>query len=286
MISLIFCSNQIFFFKKGTYRLIGQLTYANRINKYWGVGNETNENNEEDFDIKQVGIDVSFLRKIRKHFYAGLSLDFYSLLSIDLQQFSQLRQDFSGRGSSDYTVFGMGFSFLWDNRDQIINPFSGAFITVTSNYYSNALGSDFDFNQYTLDFRKYLKISTNKNHVLAFQTTQLLSFNTVPWVQNAALGGLPLRGYFRGRYRDHNLSTFQLEYRSPLLFWKISTVGFAGLGWVYPTLEDFIPNKVHPSIGGGFRIQLEEKSRLNLRFDVGIGEEGEPAFYFGIREAF
>jgi len=38
--------------------------------------------------------------------------------------------------------------------------------------------------------------------------------------------------------------------------------------------------------GFGFRFMLNKRSKTNLCFDIGFGEQGSKAVYYGVREAF
>lgn len=91
-----------------------------------------------------------------------------------------------------------------------------------------------------------------------------------------------MRGYFQGRFRDRQFLSFQAEYRSPLLFWRISTAAFAGAGRVADKVSKLDFGGLKPSFGGGFRIMLDKVDR----FDLGFGEDGNTGFYVGFSEAF
>ncbi|MCE2613258.1 hypothetical protein LVD13_09765 [Flavobacteriaceae bacterium D16] len=40
------------------------------------------------------------------------------------------------------------------------------------------------------------------------------------------------------------------------------------------------------SFGGGLRYLFNKKENVNLRMDIGIGQDGNTGVYFGIEEAF
>ncbi|WP_010523079.1 BamA/TamA family outer membrane protein [Aquimarina agarivorans] len=273
------------FLLANNYRLQAELNYKRRVNKFWGLGNSTAESNEEDVDHQEILMALNFYRTVKHNFFVGLSYNFYTFFDVDTTE-NALLDALGNLGSKPYIVSGVGPSLLYDTRKNPINPASGWYIGADYKGFIKAIGSDFDFGKYSLDVRFYKKISANKNHILAFQTTAEINTGTIPWNQNAELGGLDLRGYFKGRYRDNNLNTFQIEYRSPLLIWKIGIAGFAGVGMVHNFDEKIEFDNVHPSLGGGLRFQLDNKDRLNLRFDFAVGDQGNNGLYFGIREAF
>jgi hypothetical protein len=94
-----------------------------------------------------------------------------------------------------------------------------------------------------------------------------------------------MRGYFEGRYRDNIFATAQLEYRQ-YFWWRLSFVVFAGIGEVAPDLLSFRLRELKPSYGAGLRFLFNKEQRVNLRVDLGFGEDGNSGIYFGIEEAF
>jgi hypothetical protein len=38
--------------------------------------------------------------------------------------------------------------------------------------------------------------------------------------------------------------------------------------------------------GAGLRFQFNKEQKINLRMDIGIGQDGNTGLYFGIEEAF
>jgi len=101
----------------------------------------------------------------------------------------------------------------------------------------------------------------------------------------AMLGGDKLlRGYFKGRYRDHNMFLAQAEYHSPPL-WRISLVAFGGAGDVFHSASTLGNLKIKPAGGIGFRYKVFRDRRMNARLDFALGN-GESGIYLGILEAF
>ena len=108
----------------------------------------------------------------------------------------------------------------------------------------------------------------------------------IPFYKLPALGGgNRMRGYFYGRYRDKVYAMTQLEYRQ-YFWWRFGFVAFAGLGDVAPNLLKFRLKEFKYSYGLGFRFLFNKEQKVNLRLDIGIGENGNSGIYFGIEEAF
>ena len=61
---------------------------------------------------------------------------------------------------------------------------------------------------------------------------------------------------------------------------------FAGAGNVADELLNFIFSDMKYSYGAGLRFRFNEKQKVNLRVDLGFGNDGNRGIYFGIEEAF
>jgi outer membrane translocation and assembly module TamA len=75
-----------------------------------------------------------------------------------------------------------------------------------------------------------------------------------------------------------------VEYRSPM--WrKVGFAVFMGLGAVAQDFKHYEMRYVLPSYGAGLRIRMNEKEKLNLRFDYARGHNTDN-FYLTVGEAF
>jgi outer membrane protein assembly factor BamA len=275
-----------FFLAKGNLYLKGHLEFNKRQFQFWGIGDTTPQDNNEDIDGRDLKLNIDFYKKIKRNIYIGPSYSFYSLSDTALETDSLLDETFPTLGFGGYQLSGAGLSFLMDNRNSFNSPSSGTYIELKSTHFLEQLGSDFDFNTYHIDLRKYYKLTSEKDHILALRSLNTFTSSEAPWNHKSQLGGLAFRGYFEGRFRDQNLSSIQAEYRSPLLIGRFGIVGFAGYAWVYDSLDEFINNKKYGNIGTGIRFSLDKEDKLNLRFDFALGELGNRGVYFGIREVF
>jgi outer membrane protein assembly factor BamA len=153
-------------------------------------------------------------------------------------------------------------------------------------HFTRLLGSDYQYTNYVLDLRRFFRI--HGAQVLAIQAYGTFNAGEVPLRSLAYLGGAnSMRGYYAGRYRDKNGGVLQAEYRVPL-FWRLGVVGFGGIGNVGPRLEDINLVDLKWSYGGGLRVALNKKEKLNLRLDYGLGgfKSGSQGFYLQLGEAF
>jgi hemolysin activation/secretion protein len=151
-------------------------------------------------------------------------------------------------------------------------------------YFNGLMGSSHPHFKWILDLRNYQEFG--RGHLAYFQFyAKFLGGSKIPFRNMALLGGDKLlRGYFRGRYRDHNMYVIQAEYHSPPL-WRLSLVVFAGLGDVYRLPADLRLRESKPSGGIGLRYRVFRDRRLNLRFDAALGRN-DGGIYLGIGEAF
>jgi outer membrane translocation and assembly module TamA len=93
-----------------------------------------------------------------------------------------------------------------------------------------------------------------------------------------------MRGIYAERLQDRCAVVGQVEYRYPI--WrKFSGVAFASVGEVAHRVDGFTLSGARYAAGGGLRFALNVEEKLNVRFDVGVGEWGAET-YFQFQEAF
>jgi outer membrane protein assembly factor BamA len=154
---------------------------------------------------------------------------------------------------------------------------------VSALYYVEDLGSDYDYNRYEVDLRRYL--GKNDASVFAFHVLGQLTSGTPPFYELPALGGQQImRGYYEGRYRDRIYLAGQAEYRRHL-WWKLGAVAFLGAGNVGHDANDIRIADFKISSGFGLRVLFNEKEKVNLRIDLGFGPDTNGT-YFALEEAF
>jgi outer membrane protein assembly factor BamA len=271
------------YFPKEKYILSMQNSFSYFPDKWWGIGNNTADANEESYEYQQYYIYPHLQRRIFSDFYVGVLLEVQRLFNIKYNTgglFDQ--QNVIGRNGS--FVAGLGFSLTWDTRNTAFSPTNGSLIQLKYNNFNKSMGSEFHYWNLWVDFRKYQKLSPKTT--LAFQSYIFLNEGDVPIRSLASLGGdKVMRGYYDGRFRDKSQLTFQAEYRFPI-FKRFSGVAFGGWGDVSDRLENFRLQSFKYSYGAGLRFALNPKERLNLRIDYGIGQGNSNGLYFMLGEAF
>jgi hypothetical protein len=271
------------FLSGGRTRVFASAGYVKFPTKFWGIGNETADEAEEDFTPESVEIQAEVQREITHGWYVGVSARVAHRRLVEVAD-GGLLQGGSVPGSTDGRVTGGGVLLTRDTRDNTVYPQSGSWMHLQGSIYDGALGSEFEYRAATLDLRQYLTAFVS--HVVALRAVAMASSEGTPFDLLPTLGGdALLRGYYDGRFRDRHLTALQAEYRAPL-WWRIGAVAFVEAGQVAGSFGDFRWGGFKTSLGGGIRIRLSDEG-LNIRADYGYGlavEEG--GFYLAIGEAF
>ena len=277
----IFGTESVVFFHKENYILRFHGTYTLYPDKFWGVGNNSGRTYER-FEYQQFFIFPQLLKRVYKKLYVGISAEYQHVIRFNHQPDGLFtRQDVAGRQGG--VISGVGALLTWDDRDNAFSPQHGQFIEFSATSFSDKTKSDFMYTNWVVDVRKYFSISADQ--VVATQLYGNFNKGTVPFLSLATLGGsMIMRGYYSGRFRDHNIAAAQVEYR--LHIWrKWGAVAFAGVGQVANRLDRFAIQQFKCAAGTGIRYALKPADRLNLRLDYGTAAHSQ-GFYITISEAF
>lgn len=288
--TLIFTSRKQFiaqlktrtFLNQDKYILDGNFKFQIYPNVFWGIGNDTKEEDAEDYNQRVFEFDASFLKQIPGNVNFGFlfSLADYNITEV---QDSGLLASGTIEGSDGALLIGMGVILNVDSRDNYFSPLFGGFYQFKANLTSKAMGSTHSYNTFHLDFRKYVNLG--KKRVLAFQLYTRLNFGIAPLQGQSIYGGAEVaRGYFRGRYIDDLMYVAQAEYRHPVgRRWELA--GFALTGNVSAFQENLF-GVSKASFGFGPRYFIKKDNRSVLRLDIAFDVEGGSGIYFGVNEAF
>lgn len=262
--------------------IIGNIGYKKFPDRFYGIGKNTPEENEEEFTPRDIFFNVAFQRRMRPGYHLGLQYVYENREMKEVEEDGQLVKK-EILGSENGTISGIGMLINWDTRDNIFYPSSGGFYQVSSNFYSDNIGSDYNFSSHKLDFRRYFPLFSS--HVVAFQGYLHSISGHAPFQMLASLGGQSLlRGYYEGRYRDNNMLVIQIEHRMSL--WRnTGLVAFAGFGNVSENMSTFALKDMKHSVGFGFRYMLSPEEKMNVRFDYAFGKDSS-GFYITFLEAF
>ncbi|GAB3710678.1 BamA/TamA family outer membrane protein [Spirosoma flavus] len=262
-----------------------QLSYSSFPDKFWGLGKDAPDENEEGYAFKQYYVYLHGQRKLWDRVFGGLIYEYQRLLRVD-HPMGDLFDQQHVAGRMPYHISGAGLSITYDSRNNAFAPDQGGFLQIYFNQFLPLFGSDFNYTNYVVDFRRFIRLY--RQQVLAIQAYGFFNSGDVPLRSLASFGGSnSMRGFYDGRFRSKNQLVAQVEYRVPL-FWRLGAVGFAGVGNVGNWLHDVNFQNLKYSVGGGLRVALNRKERLNLRIDYGwgLGQSVSNGLYFQLGEAF
>ena len=253
---------------------------------YWGVGIDAKDEDEITIDFRNIALEQSFYKKIKKGIYIGSKVHFRHMYDVNFKNKEDEPLDAPEvPGAHGSTNLGIGFGGTWDQRNSILTPTENHYLEVSALFYSvNWLG-DYSFQTYTFDARKYFDFNTDGRSVLAFQSLSKLNNGEVPFREMALLGGNKImRGYIEGRFRDKIGLQAQTEYRQ-LIKGRFGMVLFAAVGNVVPKFGDIEFDKTKWTFGGGLRYNINKIDPTYLRIDYGFGKNTS-GFYLTLGEAF
>ena len=268
--------------KKGAYNLKGEFGYYQFSYDFFGIGKNASKDDIETFGVNYPRLEINALKRFKQDWFFGLRYRFndYEIVKVvpnGLLAASPIP------GNSGAVISSLGTVAIFDNRDNVFATYHGLYIESSMMFNGNWLGSDFNYQRFTLDASTYF--TDNKNRTLALNGYVMLINGEAPFNELALLGGSRrARGYYPGRFRDNQLWLLQAEYRFPILWWLgmavFSSYGTVAQGSNDLTLQDFKWN-----YGGGLRFTLNKEDRINLRVDAAFGKDTS-AFYFTVGEAF
>ena len=266
------------------YRIAGDVLFQKYPNSFYGIGNDTRQEDKEQFTTKYLLVKNRAVWRAVDHVYLGLQYRLEHMFDPEYKA-GGLLDTSNYAGVDGFTQSGLGFAGIIDSRDNTMFPFKGLYFTVSNHFYQTWLGSDADFINLKLDLRAYFNPGKG-SHVIAVQGLMQVNSNDPPYMMLSKLGGPEImRGHFAGRYRDKHIIAAQVEYRFPI-YWRFIGTAFAGFGDVADEFNSFQTKNLKYSLGGGLRFTIDAKERINIRFDAGFGLDGSRGFYLGIGEAF
>ena len=274
------------YWKDEMYHLNGYLSYKKFPDKFYGIGNNTSEDDVEYYTPEIVRLSVNVQKKIYSELNAGVQYEFEQNKIIEFEKDGLIAQG-NIPGTEGGKTSGIGLFANWDTRNNIFYPTSGSYFQLSASMFNTAMGSDYGFNRYNLDFRQYIPLFSS--HAIALHGYMNIITGEPPFQKLSMIAGRIgganlMRGYYEGRYRDKNMIAFQMEYRLPV-WWRFGLVGFAAFGNVSDKIGNFELRNVKYSIGGGIRFQFSREEKLNIRLDFGYGKNSS-GMYITIGEAF
>ncbi len=180
---------------------------------------------------------------------------------------------------------------IYDSRKNSNYGEDAAFCNFSYRYNSKFLGSDQSWQSVYLEFKKYVKLSSQNDNVLAFWNLDWFSFGGKPPYFDLPSTGWDVysnsgRGYIQSRLRGPGMLYFETEYR-----FRLTKNGLFG-GVLFGNAESVSElgskrfETILPGAGLGVRIKLNKVSGANLAVDYGFGAQGSQGLFFNISEVF
>lgn len=189
---------------------------------------------------------------------------------------------------------GFSANFVFDSRDNIINPYRGYYVNLNYRYNLCFLGSDQNGSQLWTEFRTYIGLSKkNPRHLLAFWTYGSFQVSgEIPYLDLMASGFDQMnssgRGYKQGRWRGQDFIYAEAEYRFPIspCSGVIGGVLFANVTTASDR-DNHVPlfSCLRPGVGFGIRIMVNKNDRTNILIDFALGQKSN-GFYVQAQEIF
>lgn len=264
----------------------GNILFQNYPRLYYGLGTNSPESAEEEYNYYQFLVEPIFLKQaFARYLFLGAGVRYNHIYKVAFEEGGLIDQN-RLTGFDGSTSLGVEAAALYDSRNNVLNAQNGWYFEATRGQYFEALGGTHNFNLTRFDLRHYFKPFKDKEDVLAFQMVGRFTRGGFPFSEFSFLGGAEImRGYREGRYVDRDLLASQVEYRKSFKNSRFGAVVFLGGGDVYNEVGDFQFKNIKPSYGAGLRFKIDKEENLNLRFDVGFGR-GSNEFYLSIAEAF
>ena len=272
----------MYFFENRLY-IREPVSYGFFVDRFWGIGDDTPDLGNEQYSRQDFSASL-YIQSPPKVFAAdrsGLVIDYNNTTIIDRKE-NPLLYDSTLTGVEGGEILGVGFDLTWESRDNIFFPNTGGYQYFRFSYYAPI--PDYNFIDVELDVRHFWAFK--QDYVIATNFYLKSVSGDIPFYKLPALGGSQrMRGYFFGRYRDNFYSMLQIEYRQ--YFWRrFGFVTFFGLGNVSSEILTFDFGTMKYSYGAGLRFKFNKEQKINLRMDIGFGQDGNRGIYFGIEEAF
>ncbi|MDB5271724.1 MAG: hypothetical protein JWO58_91 [Chitinophagaceae bacterium] len=276
--------NDMFLYLGHHYILKGLVGYESYPDKYWGIGNKSSSDSLNGYNSKRIFADLTFVRKINRHLYAGLKYRLFSMYNIEYLDGTNNLGNTKVTGYNGSFSNGLGLALIWDSRDNVLTTSTGTYIGFFNPKFGPFTLSDHTFTRYELDARHFIKLDSK--NILAFQLVGNFVTGDAPFNMLAITGSdADMRGYYKGRYRDKDYLSIQAEYRRHL-FWRIGMTAFVSAGDVNNNLANLFGELPKYSYGGGIRLKVNRKENINIRLDYAWGTPGNQGLYIYLAEAF
>ncbi len=252
------------------------LAYFHYFRKFWGVGYD---NNIQDVNISKyiqngVRFNTRFIFLPTSWLNIAPAIGYHYNYSYDFSKPSLIE---GYRLKTNSIKVGLRGDF--DTRSEKINPEKGIYALIEQTLF--LWKGEFPYHRTTIIADAFF--SFWKGGVFAIDLFGEFNYGATPWIEYSMLGGENrMRGYYFGRFRDRNMTSFQVELRQHL-YKNHSMVIWGGVGNIFPSFKMFNIKQTLPTYGAGYRFLLDKQL---LRLDIGFGKSGQWSLTVGLNHAF
>jgi len=272
----IFASRSEVWYDQNKYKLITDVRWEAYPIDTYGLGSATTNATVDPLDYNYLRLYGTFFKKIKDDFYAGLGYD------LD-HHYNITQSGIVNNQVSDYTKYGfhpsstssgLVLNLLFDNRRNSINPLNGGCASVIYRDNLTFLGSDSHWQELSMDFRRYFRVSQNNYNVIALWGISAFTKGNVPYLDLPYTASDTYnnsgRGYPEQRFRGKDELYLEGEFRFGIL--KNGLLG----GVMFVNGESFTGlnggfQKIAPATGTGVRIKINKHSDTNVCIDYAYG---------------
>jgi hypothetical protein len=314
----IFSSRSNIYLSENKTILIGDWRYFITSQPTYGLGsgapNDPGENpnlpgvwwGEQQMDFRLVRFYEAILKRVGdSKFYlgAGYHLDIHSKIK-NFQEgdmpgqltFAQDKYNMDlGFDTERYSVSGISFNMVMENRDNAVSPYERNFAWVQYKINPSFLGSDQNSSILLLDYRHYINLSEKRkrNLIALWGLGNFVVSGNVPYMSLPGIGwdmfGRSGRAYAQGRFRGESMVYTEAEWRFPLQHNKETfggTVFVNAASFTNKTTREKLFNHLNPGYGLGLRLMIDKHNRTIISADYGFGQKGNSGFYLNVNESF
>jgi hypothetical protein len=145
------------YFDGGRLWLNGKLRAMKYPDVFFGVGNGTTAEMEEDFTSRSISLELQAQREVARGSWIGVRTQLQHEEVVDVEA-DRLLAAGGVAGASGGTAAGLGVVATRDTRDRTIAPRRGVLAEATWTGFTPALGSDFRFGLTSIDARGYTSL--------------------------------------------------------------------------------------------------------------------------------
>lgn len=278
---LTFKGNNIF--PDGRSRLSYKLELYRKALDFWGVNSEeTAKNQKSHYDRRQIDLQAEYVYRLNRNFFAGLQIraDYTDARNM-------LNPEYLLGERPQYYVTGLGLTFQYDTRDDLVTPTRGLYIAYKPMLFPQFLGNaPHSFHSHTFIINGYCKMWSGS--VLAMDWYTKLNSSKTPWTMREMLAsdGIRMRGYYMGSYIDNSQASIQLELRQNI-YKRFGVAVWGGGATIFSSIKEFREKDIKPEwlYNFGVGLRFEFKHNVNARIDYGFGRNTS-GILFAIGEAF